>query len=186
MKCAGKRRGWGRKMNKNHLIGTKELTYDNAHKMKLEYFLISEDRERTRSLYGIRIKMCIRDSHRSADYSEIAGYYRPGHADYTFDAKYGFRDYRGGGRSSGRETIARVAAGAVAIKLLHTLGVDIFAYTAAIGGRAADPQRFSREEIRNNPFCMPDAECARQTSDYLKEVMAEKDSACLLYTSRCV
>lgn len=127
---------------------------------------------------GTPIAMLVmNESHRSADYSEIAGYYRPGHADYTFDAKYGFRDYRGGGRSSGRETIARVAAGAVAIKLLNTLGVDIFAYTAAIGGQSVDPQRFSREEIRNNPLCMPDAECARQTSEYLKKVMTEKDSA---------
>ena len=58
-------------------------------------------------------------SQRSRDYSEIASYYRPGHADYTFDEKYGFRDYRGGGRSSGRETIGRVAAGAVASKLLE-------------------------------------------------------------------
>ena len=56
---------------------------------------------------------------RSKDYSEIANYYRPGHADYTFDEKFGFRDYRGGGRSSGRETIGRVAAGAIASKILN-------------------------------------------------------------------
>lgn len=60
---------------------------------------------------------------KSKDYSEIAACYRPGHADYTFDAKYGFRDYRGGGRSSGRETIGRVAAGAVAAKILKELGI---------------------------------------------------------------
>ena len=59
---------------------------------------------------------------KSKDYSEIASYYRPGHADYTFDQKYGFRDYRGGGRSSGRETIGRVAAGAIAVKILNQLG----------------------------------------------------------------
>ena len=70
---------------------------------------------------------------RSRDYSEIAGYYRPGHADYTFDAKYGFRDYRGGGRSSGRETIGRVAAGAVAARILHELGISLLTYTRAIG-----------------------------------------------------
>ena len=71
---------------------------------------------------GTPIAMMIRnqDQH-SKDYSEIAGYYRPGHADYTFDKKYGFRDYRGGGRSSGRETIGRVAAGAVAAKILEAL-----------------------------------------------------------------
>ena len=59
--------------------------------------------------------------------------YRPGHADYTFDEKYGFRDYRGGGRSSGRETTARVAAGAVAAKILKELGIEVHAYTKAIG-----------------------------------------------------
>ena len=68
---------------------------------------------------GAPISMIVYNkSQRSADYSEIASYYRPGHADYTYDQKYGFRDYRGGGRSSARETIARVAAGAVAVKLL--------------------------------------------------------------------
>ena len=72
---------------------------------------------------GTPISLMVRnESQRSADYSEIAGYYRPGHADYTFDEKYGFRDYRGGGRSSGRETIGRVAAGAVAVKLLGQMG----------------------------------------------------------------
>lgn len=73
------------------------------------------------------------ETQRSADYSEISSYYRPGHADYTFDAKYGFRDYRGGGRSSGRETLGRVAAGAVAIEFLKTLGIEICAYTKSIG-----------------------------------------------------
>ena len=67
-------------------------------------------------------------SQRSADYTDIAENYRPGHADYTFDEKYGFRDYRGGGRSSGRETIGRVAAGAIAAKFLKELGVSVSAY----------------------------------------------------------
>lgn len=83
---------------------------------------------------GTPISMLVRNtSQRSADYSEIASYYRPGHADYTFDQKYGFRDYRGGGRSSGRETIGRVAAGAIAAKLLAALGITVTAYTQAIG-----------------------------------------------------
>ena len=73
---------------------------------------------------GTPISMVVYNkTQRSQDYSEIAGYYRPGHADYTFDEKYGFRDYRGGGRSSGRETIGRVAAGAIAMKLLESLGI---------------------------------------------------------------
>src|ERR1700758_1563668 len=76
---------------------------------------------------------------RSGDYGDIKDKYRPGHADYTFDAKYGFRDYRGGGRSSARETNVRVAAGAVAKKLLaHLHGVRILAYVKQIGDLAAD------------------------------------------------
>ena len=80
---------------------------------------------------GAPISMIVYNkSQRSADYSEIASYYRPGHADYTYDQKYGFRDYRGGGRSSARETIARVAAGAVAVKLLGELGISCLLYTS--------------------------------------------------------
>ena len=75
---------------------------------------------------GTPISMMVRNQdQRSRDYGEIASCYRPGHADYTFDAKYGFRDYRGGGRSSGRETIGRTAAGAVAAKILGELGISV-------------------------------------------------------------
>ena len=80
----------------------------------------------------------------SADYTEIAENYRPGHADYCFDAKYGFRDYRGGGRSSGRETIGRVAAGAIAAKILEQMGITVFAYTRSIGPVDADLTKFNR------------------------------------------
>ena len=76
---------------------------------------------------------------RSRDYGNIMNTYRPGHADYTFDEKYGFRDYRGGGRSSGRETTARVAAGAVAAKILKELGIEVHAYTKAIGSGKSLP-----------------------------------------------
>ena len=77
--------------------------------------------------------MVFNTSQKSGDYSNIAEVYRPGHADFTCDAKYGFRDYRGGGRSSGRETIARVAAGAVAQAFLQELGITVEAYTKKIG-----------------------------------------------------
>ena len=82
---------------------------------------------------GTPISMMVwnKDQH-SADYSEIASYYRPGHADFCFDEKYGFRDYRGGGRSSGRETIGRVAGGAIAIKILEQMDISILAYSQAI------------------------------------------------------
>ena len=101
-------------------------------------------------------------SQRSADYSEIASYYRPGHADMTYDMKYGFRDYRGGGRSSGRETIGRVAAGAIAVKILNSLGIQLFTYTRSIGPVKIHPERFQIEETSLNPLCMPDAAAAQE------------------------
>lgn len=95
---------------------------------------------------------------RSKDYSEVARAYRPGHADYAYDAKYGFRDYRGGGRSSARETAARVAAGAVARKVIA--GVSIRAWVESIGGNAIDYARFDVDAIGRNAFFCPDAEAA--------------------------
>ena len=114
---------------------------------------------------------------RSRDYSNISEVYRPGHADYTFDAKYGFRDYRGGGRSSGRETIGRVAAGAVAVKLLELLGVTVCAYTKAIGPVQVAEERFCLDEMWNNRLYMPDAEAALEAEKYLEDMMAQMDSA---------
>lgn len=126
---------------------------------------------------GTPISMVVfNKTQRSADYSEIASYYRPGHADYTFDMKYGFRDYRGGGRSSGRETIGRVAAGAIAIKMLSMMGVSVNAYSKAIGGIEADMSRADMEECKRNAFYMPDKEAAEKVSEYAKEKMAEMDS----------
>ncbi len=95
---------------------------------------------------------------RSKDYSEVARAYRPGHADYAYDAKYGFRDYRGGGRSSARETAARVAAGAVARLVIPE--VAILGYVSEIGGDAIDPANFDADEIARNPFFCPDAAAA--------------------------
>lgn len=114
---------------------------------------------------------------RSRDYSEIASYYRPGHADYTFDAKYGFRDYRGGGRSSGRETIGRVAAGAVAVKVLNQLGITFATYTKSIGPVTIDPAHFDMEECKNNAVNMPDAAAAVRAQAYLDNCMAELNSS---------
>ena len=114
--------------------------------------------------------------HHSTDYGNIASCYRPGHADYTYDEKYGFRDYRGGGRSSGRETIGRVAAGAVAIKILNELGINFCTYVNSIGELSIDKNNFDKEEINKNPFYMPDALCASKASDYLKNIIKESDS----------
>lgn len=126
---------------------------------------------------GTPISMMVRnEDQRSHDYSEIMNIYRPGHADYTFDEKYGFRDYRGGGRSSGRETIARVAAGAVAAKLLQSLGIQVVAYTVSIGEIEIDTAQFDLEESHNNRLCMPDANAAKLAETYLEQMMAKKDS----------
>ena len=116
-------------------------------------------------------------SQKSSDYSEIASYYRPGHADYTFDQKYGFRDYRGGGRSSARETIGRVAAGAVAAKLLKTIGIEIYAYVRSIGPITISDTNFDREAVLKTPTCMPDYEASQKAEQYLKACMQEKDSS---------
>ena len=113
---------------------------------------------------------------RSSDYSEIQECYRPGHADYTFDEKYGFRDYRGGGRSSGRETIGRVAAGAVAAKFLNALGIHFETYTERIHSISIDPNRFDPSEIYKNPLNMPDAVAAQQAETLLQEAIRNHDS----------
>ncbi len=127
---------------------------------------------------GTSISMVVwNKSQQSKDYSEIASYYRPGHADYTFDMKYGFRDYRGGGRSSGRETIGRVAAGAVAAKLLARLGITLTAYTRSIGPITADMTRYNKEEIMKNPVYMPDKAAAEKAGAYLETCMKEHNSS---------
>ena len=125
---------------------------------------------------GTPISLMVRNTdQRSRDYGNIAYSYRPGHADYTFDAKYGFRDYRGGGRSSGRETIGRVASGAVASKLLASLGISFCTYTKSIG--PVSIENFSPEEINNNAFYMPDADAAAKAGTYLEKCMKNLDSA---------
>lgn len=124
---------------------------------------------------GTPISMVVfNKSQRSADYSEIASYYRPGHADYTFDMKYGFRDYRGGGRSSGRETIGRVAAGAIAIKMLETMGIHVDAYAKAIGGIEINKVDLAVRDT--NAFGMPDEQAAEKVEVYAKEKLQEMNS----------
>lgn len=126
---------------------------------------------------GTPIALLVRNtSQRSSDYSEIASYYRPGHADFTFDAKYGFRDYRGGGRSSGRETIGRVAAGAIACKILQELGITVCAYTKAIGPVEASMEQFDPDAILTTPTAMPDRKASKEAEAYLSGCMEQKDS----------
>ena len=126
---------------------------------------------------GTPISMVVYNkTQRSKDYSEIAKYYRPGHADYTFDEKFGFRDYRGGGRSSGRETIGRVAAGAIACEALKQLGVNVMAYSKAIGGIEADTTDVSFDKIMESPLYMPDIAASHKAEKLLEEKMNEQDS----------
>lgn len=127
---------------------------------------------------GTPIAMFVRNQdQRSKDYGNIMDLYRPGHADYTFDKKYGFRDYRGGGRSSGRETIGRVAAGAVAARFLESLGITIRAFSKSIGPVSVSPERFDWEEREKNRLYMPDAQAAKEAELYLEKMMEQKDSA---------
>lgn len=126
---------------------------------------------------GTPISMVVlNETQRSGDYSEIASYYRPGHADYTFDEKYGFRDYRGGGRSSGRETIGRVAAGAIASKLLAELGITVTAYAKSIGDVEIDYNAFDISQRDYNPVAMPDKEASERAQILLEKKMEEKNS----------
>ena len=126
---------------------------------------------------GTPISLIVRNTSQiSADYTEIAENYRPGHADYCFDAKYGFRDYRGGGRSSGRETIGRVAAGAIAAKILEQMGITVFAYTRSIGPVDADLSKFDRAAARSTITAMPDAEADEKACAYLQQAREACDS----------
>jgi len=117
------------------------------------------------------------ENQRSADYSQIAEFYRPGHADYTFDQKYGFRDYRGGGRSSGRETIGRVAAGAIAISILTELGINVCAYTKSIGPVTIDYKKCNKENVAQSPLAMPDLDASEKAEQYLNDQMRAHDSS---------
>jgi chorismate synthase len=116
---------------------------------------------------------------RSQDYGDIKDKYRPGHADYTFDAKYGFRDYRGGGRSSARETVCRVAAGAVAKKLLAEQGVHVLGYVKQIGSVTAaipDPSRITLEQVEATPVRCPDPDAAKEMIALIEAVRKDQDS----------
>jgi chorismate synthase len=130
---------------------------------------------------GTSIAILIRNAdQRSRDYDDIKDKYRPGHADYTFDAKYGFRDFRGGGRSSARETNVRVAAGAVAKKLLAARhGVRVVGYVTQVGRIAADipdPSQVTLEQVEANIVRCPDPQVAARMVELIEEVRREQDS----------
>ena len=126
---------------------------------------------------GTPISLLVRNQdQRSRDYGNIATLFRPGHADYPFAEKYGFRDYRGGGRSSGRETIGRVAAGAVASLLLRELGITVRAYTKSIGPFSVEEKDYCLSQITENSLYMPNNAMAEQAGEYIASLMEQKDS----------
>lgn len=130
--------------------------------------------------------MVLNQDQNSRDYGDIASYYRPGHADFTFDKKYGFRDYRGGGRSSGRETIGRVAGGAIAAKILGQLGISFLTYTRSIGPVSisksseeilAEITSEAAAGILSNPLYMPEESACAKAQSFLETCMKNKNSA---------
>jgi chorismate synthase len=128
---------------------------------------------------GTPIQLMIRNTdQRSKDYGDIAEKFRPGHADITYWQKYGIRDYRGGGRSSARETAARVAAGGVAREALKQLAPDlsITGYMVQMGPHGIDRSRFDWDEIARNPFWTPDASAAAEWAEYLDALRKSGDS----------
>lgn len=113
---------------------------------------------------------------RSKDYANIAETFRPAHADYVYNHKYGFRDYRGGGRSSARETAMRVAAGAVAKKYLASKGVEVRGYLSQLGPLAIDPAKFDWAQVHQNPFFSPDADIVAEMETYMDALRKEGNS----------
>lgn len=111
---------------------------------------------------------------RSHDYSKIKDVFRPGHADFSFNAKYGFRDYRGGGRSSGRETVSRVAGGAIAQELLRQEGIAVYAYTVELGGIPAEIKDF--EGAQDRPYFSPDPDIIPAWEERIKDVKSQGDT----------
>ncbi len=125
---------------------------------------------------GTPIGLLIRNQDaRSKDYSEIKDKFRPGHADYTYFQKYGLRDYRGGGRSSARETAVRVAAGAIARKVLG-VGVTIRGALVQIGPHAVDRDRWDWDEVARNPFACPDKKSAAEWEGFLDKIRKQGSS----------
>jgi chorismate synthase len=126
---------------------------------------------------GASISLIIHNTdQRSKDYSEIMNSYRPGHADYTYDQKYGIRDYRGGGRSSARETAMRVATGAIARKIIAHAGMSVRGALVQMGTHAIDRTRWDWDSIEENAFFCPDANAAKLWENYLDSIRKDGSS----------
>ncbi len=136
---------------------------------------VTADRDGRQVTTGTPILLMIEnEDQRSKDYDAIKDTFRPGHADYAYEAKYGIRDHRGGGRSSARETAARVAAGAIARKIVP--GVTIRGALVSMGTQAIDRARWDWEQVDRNPFFCPDAEAAKAFETYLDAIRKDGSS----------
>ena len=113
---------------------------------------------------------------KSKDYKQLKDVYRPGHGDYTYESKYQHRDHRGGGRSSGRETIGRVAGGAIACLILKELGIELTTFTKAIGPVTVPEADYRFDDILSNPLYMPNLDYVKLAKDFLESVISEQDS----------
>lgn len=134
-----------------------------------------EDNAETLITTGTPISMMIRNTdQRSKDYGDIKDRYRPGHADYTYDLKYGIRDYRGGGRSSARETAARVAAGGLARKIVPSMNVR--AAMVQMGTKTINRDNWNWDEVNNNALFCPDADAVEEWTEYLQEIRKDGSS----------
>jgi chorismate synthase len=126
---------------------------------------------------GTSIGLLIQNTdQRSKDYSNIADTFRPAHADYVYTQKYGFRDYRGGGRSSARETAMRVAAGGIAKKYLASKGITVRGYLSQLGPLKVDENNFDWDQVNQNPFFSPDAAIVPEMESYMDALRKEGDS----------
>jgi len=148
-----------------------------ADQVKILSGVFEDDRTGGPVTTGTPISLMIENTdQRSKDYGEIRDRYRPGHADYSYDQKYGVRDYRGGGRSSARETAARVAAGAVARRVLGD-GITLRGAVVQIGPHAIDRTRWNWDETKSNSFWCPDAEMVPVWETFLDETRKAGSSA---------
>ncbi|TDR94307.1 chorismate synthase [Enterovirga rhinocerotis] len=146
-----------------------------ADEVRILSGVFEDDRTDGPRTTGTPIALLIENTdQRSKDYAAIRDLYRPGHADYAYDVKYGIRDYRGGGRSSARETAARVAAGAIARKVLP--GVTIRGAVVQIGPHGIDRARFDWEEVGRNPLFCPDPVAAKEWESYLDGIRKDGSS----------
>ena len=152
--------------------GRSELTTSRKEKDEVEWLSGIFEGKTT----GTPIGFIIRNAdQKSKDYDHLQSAYRPSHADYTYDAKYGFRDYRGGGRSSARETACRVVAGGIARQILTTLGIEVCAYVDRVQDIALNsaPMFYTREEVDSSPVRCPHAETAEKMSAHIRSIKSE-------------